>query len=51
LDWQTPAERFDGTPFTNRGFGSVPALASVAELLDATLAARTQVSSSPRNFS
>ena len=24
LDWQTPAERFDGTPFTDRGFGSVP---------------------------
>jgi len=39
LDWQTPAERFDGTPFTDRGFGSVPALASVADLLDAILAA------------
>ena len=24
LDWQTPAERFDGTPFTDRGFASVP---------------------------
>ena len=39
LDWQTPAERFDGTPFTDRGFGSVPSLAGVADLLDAILAA------------
>lgn len=39
LDWQTPAERFDGTPFTDRGFGSVPALTNVADLLDAILAA------------
>jgi transposase InsO family protein len=37
LNWQTPAERFDGTPFTDRGFSSVPALASVAEVLDAML--------------
>ena len=35
LDWQTPAERFDGTPFTDRGFRSAPALAGVADLLDA----------------
>jgi hypothetical protein len=39
LDWQTPGERLDGTPFTDRGFASVPALARVAELLDAILAA------------
>jgi transposase InsO family protein len=39
LDWQTPAERFDGTPFTDRGFASVPALTAVADLLDAILAA------------
>ena len=39
LDWHTPGERFDGTPFTDRGFGSVPALAHVAELLDAIFAA------------
>jgi transposase InsO family protein len=39
LEWQTPAERFDGTPFTDRGFGSVPALAGVADLLDVMLAA------------
>ena len=39
LDWQTPAERFDGTLFTDRGLSSVPALAHVADLLDAPLAA------------
>jgi hypothetical protein len=37
LDWQTPAERFDGTPFTDRGFASVPALATT--LPDTILAA------------
>jgi transposase InsO family protein len=26
LDWQTPAERYDGTPFIDRGFDHVPAL-------------------------
>lgn len=31
LGWRTPAERFDGTPFTDRGFEHVPALAGVAE--------------------
>jgi transposase InsO family protein len=41
LDWQTPAERFDGTPFTDRGFGSVPSLAGVADLLEAILAGPT----------
>lgn len=39
LDWQTPAERFDGTPFMDRGFSSVPALAHVADLLNAMLPA------------
>ncbi len=39
LGWQTPGERFDGTPFTDRGFGSVPSLAGVADLLEAILAA------------
>ena len=39
VDWHTPGERFDGTPFTDRGFGSVPALAGVADLLDAILVA------------
>ena len=27
IGWLTPAERFDGTPFTDRGFNNVPALA------------------------
>ena len=39
LDWHTPAERFDGTPFTDRGFEHIPALAGVAELLAGLLAA------------
>ena len=26
LDWHTPAERYDGTPFTDQGFEHVPAL-------------------------
>jgi transposase InsO family protein len=39
LDWRTPAERYDGTPFTDRGLASVPALAGVAHLLDALIAA------------
>ena len=39
LAWQTPAERFDGTPFTDRGFEHVPSLAPVADLLLELLAA------------
>jgi hypothetical protein len=42
LAWQTPAERFDGTPFTDTGFSTVPALTGVADLLHAILAARTE---------
>ena len=26
LEWQTPAERYEGTPFTDQGFEYVPAL-------------------------
>jgi hypothetical protein len=33
LGWRTPAERCDGTPFTDRGFEHVPALAPIADLL------------------
>jgi transposase InsO family protein len=33
LGWRTPAERFDGTPFTDRGFEHVPALAPIVDLL------------------
>lgn len=39
LAWSTPAERFDGTPFTDRGFQHVPALAGVADLLTDLMAA------------
>ncbi len=38
LGWRPPAERFDGTPFTDRGFEHVPALAPVADLLAELLA-------------
>jgi transposase InsO family protein len=39
LGWQTPAERFNGTPFLDRGFEHVPSLAAVAPLLAELLAA------------
>jgi putative transposase len=39
IDWLTPAERFDGTPFADRGFEHVPSLAPVADLLAELLAA------------
>jgi transposase InsO family protein len=39
LGWHTPAERFDGTLFTDRGFEHVPALAGVSGLLSDLLAA------------
>ena len=38
LDWHTPAERFEGTRFTDRGFEHVPALAGAADLLAELLA-------------
>ena len=37
LGWRTPAERFEGTLFTDRGFEHVPALAGVADLLSELL--------------
>ena len=33
IGWLTPAERYDGTPFTDRGFENIPLLRGVAELL------------------
>lgn len=33
IGWLTPAERYDGTPFTDRGFEHIPPLAGVAEFL------------------
>lgn len=47
LDWQTPAERFDETPITDRGFGSIPALAGVAALSMGSSPPEQPVSSSP----
>ena len=34
IGWLTPAERYDGTPFTDRGFDHVPALAHLVPWLD-----------------
>jgi transposase InsO family protein len=39
IGWHTPAERFNRTPFTDRGFEHIPALARVADLLTELLAA------------
>jgi transposase InsO family protein len=39
LGWITPAERYDGTPFTDRGFENIPALAHLAEWLQQIRAA------------
>jgi transposase InsO family protein len=39
LGWHTPAERFEGTVFTDRGFEHVPALAGISGLLSDLLAA------------
>lgn len=33
IGWLTPAERYDGTPFTDRGFDNIPPLRGVAALL------------------
>lgn len=34
IGWLTPAERFDGTPFTDRGFDNIPALRHLTPWLD-----------------
>lgn len=34
IGWLTPAERFDGTPFTDRGFENIPALSHLRTWLD-----------------
>jgi transposase InsO family protein len=39
LDWQTPAERWDGTPFTDRGFAHVPAIEHLQGWLNELMAA------------
>lgn len=39
LGWLTPAERYDGTPFTDRGFANIPALAHMQGWLEAVMLA------------
>ncbi len=39
LGWLTPAERYDGTPFTDRGFENIPALAHMRDWLQAIVPA------------
>ncbi len=39
LGWVTPAERYDGTPFTDRGFQHIPALAHLQPWLEAVMTA------------
>jgi len=39
LGWLTPAERYDGTPFTDRGFENIPTLVNLQNWLAATMAA------------
>jgi transposase InsO family protein len=39
LGWHTPAERWDGTPFTDRGFEHVPALEHLQDWLTELMAA------------
>jgi len=34
IGWLTPGERFDGTPFADRGFDNIPVLAHLAPWLD-----------------
>ena len=34
IDWSTPAERFDGTPFTDRGFDNIPSLEHLVPWLE-----------------
>ncbi len=34
IDWCTPGERYDGTPFTDRGFENIPALAHLEGWLE-----------------
>ncbi len=34
IGWATPADRYDGTPFTDRGFEHIPALAHLQPWLE-----------------
>ena len=37
LGWVTPAERYDGTPFTDRGFDHIPSLSHLQPWLEAVM--------------
>ena len=39
IGWCTPAERYDGTPFSDRGFDNIPALAHLSGWLEELRAA------------
>jgi hypothetical protein len=39
LEWVTPAERYDGTPFVDRGFAHIPALAHLQPWLEGLMRA------------
>lgn len=39
LGWITPTKRYDGTPFTDRGFENIPALGHLVTWLDQVRAA------------
>jgi len=42
LSWRTPAERFDGTAFTDRNFDHIPLLSGAAGLLNQLIPAYTR---------
>ena len=50
LDWHTPAERYEGVPFTDRGFEHVPALEHLQGWLMELMAARQRCSTNPGNY-
>ncbi len=39
LGWLTPAERYNGTPFTDQGFQNIPSLAHLQDWLEEMLRA------------
>ena len=39
LGWVTPAERYDGTPFTDQGFQNIPALVHLQPWLEEVISA------------
>src|SRR5207245_7130312 len=50
IGWLTPGERFDGTPFTDRGFENIPALEHLQDWLAQLMRAayRTESQKPPR---